>query len=77
MQKVDPLIRQIGQLLDVRFKVFETLFKAEIRASEERVTKRLVKVEKRLVVVEDKLDSNINNHDQRIKKLERQASVSV
>lgn len=45
MQKVDPMVKQIGGLIDARFKTFEVVImgtmKAEIKASEESVTKNL------------------------------------
>jgi len=45
MQKIDPLVKQIGQLIDARFHTFETNIKAYINAvigaSEDRITKNL------------------------------------
>lgn len=45
MQQINPLLKQIGQLINARFQTFETVIKAEINAvvsaSEKRVTKNL------------------------------------
>lgn len=41
MQKISPLIKQIGQLIDVRIKTLKINIVAEIKASEEKVTKEL------------------------------------
>ena len=45
MQKVDPMVVQIGNLINKRFETFSIVVKAEIhsvvKASEERVTKSL------------------------------------
>lgn len=81
MQKVDPMINQIGQLLDARFKTFEVIMKGEIKSSEERVTKNLTskidkvandlqKVAKNLKDVEDKLDGKVAKLEKRTERLE-------
>ncbi len=87
MQKVDPMINQIGQLLDARFKTFATNIKgeikAEIKASEERVTKNLraeikaseERVTKNLKVVEYKLDGKVAKLEKRTERLEIQTGI--
>ena len=109
MQTMNPLVKEIGHLIDKRFQTFETIVKAEIKESEERVTDKLTKkiesvegrltgvegrltgvegrltgvegrltgVEKRLESVESKLDRGLNNHKQRIERLERHAAISA
>lgn len=49
------MIKQIGQLINARIKTLEINLKAEITASEERMTKKLQGVE-------DKLDGKVNGH---------------
>jgi hypothetical protein len=70
MQKVDPLIKQIAQLLDARLQTFEVNIKGEIKASEERMTKKLQNVE-------DKLDGKLTDHEKRITRLEKHKDVST
>lgn len=79
MQRISPLIKQIGQLIDVRIKTLKINIIAEIKDSEERVTKSLKaeikeaeqRLAKKLQAVEDKLDKKISDHKVRIEKLEK------
>lgn len=53
MQKVNPLVKQIGELMiDARIGTLQINIKSEIKASEERVTDKLTK---KMQVLEDKL----------------------
>ena len=74
MQKVSPMIQQIGHLIDKRFQTFEINIKAEIKASEERVTGKLTK---KLQILEDKLDGKVNNHEERIERLEAHTGLAT
>lgn len=74
MQQVDPMIKQIGHLIDKRLQTFEINIKAEIKASEERVTDKLTK---KLQVLEDKLDRNMKGYEERIERLEMHAGLAT
>lgn len=73
MQKVDPLVKQIVQLVDARLKTFGTNIKGEIiaavNASEERMTKKMQSIE-------DKLDGKVNKHEKRITHLEEHTGLT-
>lgn len=72
MQQVDPLIKQIGKLLDARFQTSETNMKTEIKAMGERITKQLRgEIKDSEERVTEKLEGKIKDSEGRLtKKLE-------
>ena len=84
MQKLDPIVQQMGQLIDARIKTLEVNLKAEIKESEGRVTRNLrgeikeseERLTRKLQVFEDKLDGKVGALEVRVEVLEDQVGVA-
>lgn len=71
---IKSLVKEVGALIDARIRTAEITIKAgtdaSIKASEERLTKRIDVLEQGLHRVEQKLNNNIQDHEDRIETIE-------
>ena len=69
MQTLNPIVKQIGQLINVRFKTFEMIIKAEIsaavKASEDRVTRNF---RGEIKASEERLTNNLQGVEDKLTK---------
>ena len=72
MQNVNPLVKQIGQLIDARNKTLEANIKAEIIASEKRSGTKIENLEQG---IDAKIDNLEKKMDMRIENVEKKLEV--
>ena len=60
---IKAIVEAISPLIDAKNDILKTVLLAEIKASEQRLTKKIEAVEK-------KLDDKLTDHETRIKQLE-------